>query len=68
MEILFGAVTINLVNIEHSLLNENWPRFNNISGFNFTVISPSFPCIFGSVNVKPTDVLNLFWNHPNLTS
>ena len=40
MESLFGPVPINPVNIEDSLINENWPRFDNISDDNFTVNCP----------------------------
>ena len=67
MEGLFGPSTINPVNIEDSLINENWPRFDNISDVNFTVNSPLVPCILSSVDVKPTGVLKLFCTHPNLT-
>ena len=28
MESIFGTFTINPVNIEPSIVNENWPRFN----------------------------------------
>ena len=67
MESLFGPPTMNPVNIEDSLINENWPRFNVISDVNFTVNSPLVPCILSGVNVKPTGVLRLFCDHPNLT-
>ena len=40
MEGIFGPVPINPVNIEDSLVNENWPRFDIISNDNFTVNSP----------------------------
>ena len=32
-----------------------------------TYISPFVPCILSSVEVKPTGVLKLFCDHPNLT-
>ena len=67
MESLFGPPPINPVNIEDSLINENWPRFNVISDVNFTVISPLAPCILSGVNVKPTSVIKVFSDHPNLT-
>ena len=37
------------------------------SDVNFTVNSPLVPCILSSVNVKPTGLLKLFCDHPNLT-
>ena len=40
MESIFGAPPINPVNVEPSIINENWPRFNIISDVNFTVNSP----------------------------
>ena len=64
---MFGPVAINPVNIEPSIINENWPRFNIISDVNFTVTSLLVPCILSSVNVKPTRVLKLSCDHPNLT-
>ena len=64
---MFGPVAINPVNIEPSNNNQNWPRFNIISDVNSTVNSPLVPCILSSVNVKPTGVLKLFCDHPNLT-
>ena len=67
MEGIFGPPLINPVNIEDSLINENWPRFNIISDVNFTVDSPLVPCILSGVNVKPTGVLNVFCDRPNLT-
>ena len=67
MESIFGPRPINPVNMEASVINENWPRFNIISNVNFTVNSPLVPCIFSGVNVKPKDVLKLFCDHPNLT-
>ena len=70
MEGIFGPPPINPVNIEDSLINENWPRFNifNIfSDVNFTVNSPLVQCILSGVNVKPTGVIKVFCNHPNLT-
>ena len=67
MESIFGPAPINPVNIEDSLINENWPRLKIISDVNFTVNSPLVPCILSGVNVKPTGVLKLFCDHPNLT-
>ena len=67
IESIFGPVTINPVNIEASLFNENWPRFNIISNVNFSLNSPLVPCILSNVNVKPTGVLKLFCDHPSLT-
>ena len=67
MESIFGPVPINPVNIEDSLINENWPRFDIISDVNFTVNSPLVPCILSGVNVEPKGVLKLFCDHPNLT-
>ena len=67
MESIFCPPPINPVNIEDSLINENWPRFNIISDVNFTVNSPLVPCILSGVNVRPTGVLKVFCDHPNLT-
>ena len=67
MEGIFGPPPFNPVNIKDSLINENWPRFDIISDVNFTVYSPLVPCILSGVDVKPTGVLKLFYNHPNLT-
>ena len=67
LEGIFGPAPINPVNMESSAINENWPRFNSISDVNLTVNSPLVPCIFSSVNVKPTGVLKMFCDHPNLT-
>ena len=61
MKSLFGPMPINPVNIEDSLINENWPRFD------FTVNSPLVPCILSGVKVKPKSVLKLFCDRPNLT-
>ena len=47
------ALPINPVNIQDSLINENWPRFIVISDVNLTVNSPLVPCILSGVNVKP---------------
>ena len=52
MEGLFGPPLINPVNIEDSLINENWPRFDIISNVNFSVNSPLVPCILSGVNVS----------------
>ena len=67
MESPFGPAPINPVIIDPSIINENWPRFNIISYVNFTVYFPLVPCILSGVNVKPTGVLKLFCDHPNLT-
>ena len=66
-ENIFGPVPNNPVNIEPSIINENWPHFHIISEVNFTVNSPLVPCILSSINIKPTGVLKLFCDHPNLT-
>ena len=66
MESIFGPMLNNPVNIEDSLINANWPRFDFISEVNFTANSPLVPCILSSVDVKPTGVLKLFCDHPNL--
>ena len=66
MESFFGPVPFNFVNIEDSLIKENWHRFSKISNVNLSVISPLVPYIFSNVNVKPTGVLKLFWYHPKL--
>ena len=67
MENIFGPAPIHPVNVEPSIINENWPRFNIISGVNFTVKSLLVPCILFGVDIKPTGVLKLFCDHPNLT-
>ena len=67
MESILGLPSINPVNIEDSLINENWPRFNVISAVNYTVNSPLNLCILSGVDVKPTGVMKLFCDHPNLT-
>ena len=43
------------------------PRFDNYSDVNFTAESPLVPCILSSVDLRLTDVLRLFCNHPNST-
>ena len=60
MESIFGPVFINLVNIEPSIINENWPRFNIYSDVIFTVNYPLIQCILCNVNVEPTGVSNCF--------
>ena len=67
MESIFSPPPINSVNIDPSIINENWPRFNIISDVNFTVNSPLVPCILSGINVKPKGVLKLFCDHLNLT-
>ena len=66
MEGIFGPPPVNPVNIEDSLINENWLRFNIISDVNFTVNSPLVPCFLSGANVKPRGVLKLFCDCPNL--
>ena len=67
MEGIFGPPPINPVNVEPSIVNENWPRFNIISDVIFTVKSPLVPCILSSVDVKSTGEMKLFCDHPYLT-
>ena len=67
MESIFGPARIIPVNVEPSIINENWPRFSIISKVNFTLNSLLVPCILSSVDVKPTGVLKPFCDHPNLT-
>ena len=67
MESIFDPAPINPVNIETSVVNENWPRFNIISDVNFTVNSSLVPCILSGVNLKPTSVLKQFCDYPKLT-
>ena len=67
MESIFGLAPMNPVNIEDSVVNKSWPRFNIISDVNFTVNFPLVPCILSGVNVKPKGVIKLFCDHPNLT-
>ena len=67
MESTFGPVPINPLHFEPSFNILNSPRFNVISNTNFTVNSPPVPCIFSSFNIKPTGVLKLLCDHPNLT-
>ena len=67
LESISCPVPINPVNIKDSLVNENWPRFDNTSDVNFTVNSPLVPCILSSVDVKPTGIIKLFCDHLNLT-
>ena len=43
------------------------PCFDIISDVIFTVNSPLVPCILSSVEVKPTGVIKLLCDHPNLT-
>ena len=56
MEGIFGPMPNNTVNIEDSLINENWPRFDIFSNVNFTVNPHLVPCILSSVDVKPSGV------------
>ena len=67
MEIIFGPVPINLVNVEPSNIKENWPRFIIVLDVNFTVISPLVPSTLSSVNAKLTGVIKLSCDYPNLT-
>ena len=66
MEGIFGPAPINPINVEPSVINENWPRFNILSDNDFTVNSTFVPCILSGVNVKPKGVIKLFCDHPNL--
>ena len=66
LESIFGLLPVILVSIEPSNFNQNWPSFKITSDVNFTVNSPLVPCILSSVNVKPTSVIKLFCDHPNL--
>ena len=43
MEGIFGPPPINSVNIEDSLINENWPRFDSIPDVNFFCKFPPRP-------------------------
>ena len=45
IERIFGPPPFNPVNVEPSIINENWPRFDFISDVNFTVNSLLVPCI-----------------------
>ena len=67
MESIFGPAPINPVSVVTSMTNESWPSFTIISDVIFTVKSPLVPCVLSSVNVKPTGVIKLFCDHPNLT-
>ena len=67
MEKIFGPVPFNLINIEPSKMIEIWTRFNVVSNINFIVNSLFVPCMLSNVIVKPTGVLKLFFDHPNLT-
>ena len=60
LESIFGPAPSNPVNIEPSVINENWPRFKIISDVNFTVNSPFVPCVLSGVNVKPKGLIKLF--------
>ena len=66
LESSFGPVLNNPVNIEPSIIDENWPCFNIISNVNFIVNSSLVQCMLSSVNVKPTGVSKLFCDYPNL--
>ena len=67
MKGIFGPVPFNPINVELSIFNEKWRRFNNFSAFNFTVNSLLVPFILSNVNVKPTGLVKLFCDYPNLT-
>ena len=67
MESIFGPVPINLVNIEPSVVNENWPCFNTLSDVIFSVNSPLVLCILSGVILEPMGVFNLFCGHLKLT-
>ena len=66
MESLFDPVPNNPVKMELSITNEKWPRFNVTSNVNFTVNYPLVPSILSSVDIKPTSIIKLFCDHPNL--
>ena len=66
MKGIFGPAPINSINVEPSIINENWPRFNFFSDNNFTVSSSLLPCTLSGVNVKPKGVKKLFCDYPNL--
>ena len=63
----FGPPPTNPVNIDPLIINENLPRFNIVSDVNFSVNSPLVPCILSGVIIKPTSVLKVICDHPNLT-
>ena len=67
MKRIVGLVPINSVNIEHSIMRASWPRSNIISDADFTVNCPFGPCTLSKNNVKPTGLLQLFFDHPTLT-
>ena len=48
----FGPILINLVQIEPSNFNANWPGLKVISDVNFTVNSPYVPCILSCVKLQ----------------
>ena len=66
MESIFGPVPINPVNIIPSIINEIWPRYKITFDVNFSVNFPLVLCILSSVNVKPTRVIKLLYDHLNL--
>ena len=49
------------------LLRKVGPVLIFFSDVNFTVSSPLVPCFLSGVNAKPTGILKLFCDHPNLT-
>ena len=67
LEGIFGPRPVNPVNIDLSIINENWPRFNIFSDGTSIVNSPLVPCILSGVNIKPKCVMKLFCDRPNLT-
>ena len=67
VESIFGPVPIDPVNIEPSIISENWSCFNVISNDNFNVNSRLDSCTSSKVNVKPRGVIKLFCDYRNLT-
>ena len=64
-ESIFHPISFNPVNIDPSINNEKWHRFNIISDVNFNVHFAPVPCILSSVKLKPKGVLKLFCDHLN---
>ena len=67
MRSVFGPIPNNPVNIEPSIVHQKWPRFDVLSNNNFTLKSPFVPYTLSRVNVKPTSVIKLLYDHPNLS-
>ena len=69
---IFSPILISPINVEPSIINKNWPRFNVTSEVSFNVNSPLVPCFLSKVNKKPTGLLTLSfdrslpaWEHVN---